>query len=131
MGEQSLTYFAYVCFMPRNDGVFLPYCCAYHELCVRTLSVSLVSHPRSLVGQTAGAHLRANDPGDPGLSRSRGRLALKRIRRLSPEPAAGAGGEQAPKPSAAFAQMACGGGRGLVVAPSHSAGAQLATERPN
>src|SRR5258706_14743539 len=36
MGEQSLTYFAYVCFMPRNDGVFLPYCCAYHELCVRT-----------------------------------------------------------------------------------------------
>src|SRR5260221_3755743 len=37
MGEQSLTYFAYVCFMPRNDGVFLPYCCAYHELCVRTV----------------------------------------------------------------------------------------------
>src|SRR2546430_8373659 len=36
MGEQSLTCFAYVCFMPRNDGGFLPYCCAYHELCVRT-----------------------------------------------------------------------------------------------
>jgi hypothetical protein len=41
MGEQSLTYFAYVCFMPRNDGVFLPYCCAYHELCVRTVSRSV------------------------------------------------------------------------------------------
>ncbi len=25
MGEQSLTYFAYVCFMLRNDGMFLPY----------------------------------------------------------------------------------------------------------
>ena len=37
MGEQSLTCFAYVCFMPRNDGGFLPYCCAYHELCVRTV----------------------------------------------------------------------------------------------
>ena len=27
--------------MPRNDGVFLPYCCAYHELCVRTRKTTL------------------------------------------------------------------------------------------
>src|SRR5258708_31443472 len=47
MGEQSLTYFAYVCFMRRNDGVFLPYCCAYHELCVRTRKNTLSNETAS------------------------------------------------------------------------------------
>jgi hypothetical protein len=38
MDEQSLTYFEYVCFMPRNDEILRPYCWAYHELGGRTVS---------------------------------------------------------------------------------------------
>src|SRR5258706_6591729 len=54
MGEQSLTHFAYVCFMPRNDGVFLPYCCAYHELCVRTPKTTIRTVNRHTAGSTGG-----------------------------------------------------------------------------
>src|SRR5947209_16802401 len=73
MGEQSLTCFAYVCFMPRNDGGFLPYCCAYHELCVRTVFLSISSRPpesthsdpRSLEEARAPTTLRYGTPSFP------------------------------------------------------------------
>ena len=57
------------------------------------------------VGQTAGAHVSPDDPGDHRLSGSRRRLALERIGRLPAEPGQGTSRNQTLKSPVAFLQM--------------------------